>query len=340
MNISHRAVIFACFRNSMSPTRTLHFLRNAFGNGCPCKSTVFRWYARFREGSSSLLDDSRSGRPPIPRLQMSIRRLLKRNRFSSTRSLSRHLSISHMTIYKTLKSTMKMKRLKLRVIPHTLNNSIRSKRVKYSKELLQQLHELKPIDVITCDESWFYFNNHGNSMWVKEKNELPIIEKRGIDSKKVMISIFWNFYNLVHIQCVPEGDVVDTDYIVFTLFPELYDIALKHRPSQGLKSFALHWDNAKPHRSRDTSAAVEELFRCSLAHPPYSPDLAPSDFFLFGHLKRLLQGKIITNVSHLKMELEHAFKTINTEMKKGVFNEWIRRLEETVESGGEYINTI
>jgi histone-lysine N-methyltransferase SETMAR len=27
------------------------------------------------------------------------------------------------------------------------------------------------------------------------------------------------------------------------------------------------------------------------AHPPYSPDLAPSDFYLFGHMKGLLRGE-------------------------------------------------
>lgn len=28
-----------------------------------------------------------------------------------------------------------------------------------------------------------------------------------------------------------------------------------------------------------------------LPHPPYSPDLAPSDFFLFSDLKRMLNGE-------------------------------------------------
>jgi [histone H3]-lysine36 N-dimethyltransferase SETMAR len=28
-----------------------------------------------------------------------------------------------------------------------------------------------------------------------------------------------------------------------------------------------------------------------LPHPPFSPDLAPSDFFLFADLKRMLAGK-------------------------------------------------
>lgn len=28
-----------------------------------------------------------------------------------------------------------------------------------------------------------------------------------------------------------------------------------------------------------------------LHHPPYSPDLAPSDFFLFGYLRKLLESE-------------------------------------------------
>jgi histone-lysine N-methyltransferase SETMAR len=28
-----------------------------------------------------------------------------------------------------------------------------------------------------------------------------------------------------------------------------------------------------------------------LPHPPYSPDLAPSDFYLFRHLKKFLRGR-------------------------------------------------
>jgi len=32
-----------------------------------------------------------------------------------------------------------------------------------------------------------------------------------------------------------------------------------------------------------------------LEHPPYSPDLAPSDFWLFPHLKKFLRGKRFSN---------------------------------------------
>jgi histone-lysine N-methyltransferase SETMAR len=53
----------------------------------------------------------------------------------------------------------------------------------------------------------------------------------------------------------------------------------------------LHFDNAPidcigPVRDRMTTAELDRM-----EHPPYGPDLAPCDFFLFGHIKGKLVGK-------------------------------------------------
>jgi histone-lysine N-methyltransferase SETMAR len=54
--------------------------------------------------------------------------------------------------------------------------------------------------------------------------------------------------------------------------------------------FLLH-DNARPHNATATVSTIEEQrFEC-IPHPPYSPDLAPSDFYVFGPLKDALSGK-------------------------------------------------
>jgi transposase len=45
-------------------------------------------------------------------------------------------------------------------------------------------------------------------------------------------------------------------------------------------------DNARPQTARATIDALEMLKIEVLSHPPYSPDLAPSDFHFFPHLKR------------------------------------------------------
>ena len=45
------------------------------------------------------------------------------------------------------------------------------------------------------------------------------------------------------------------------------------------------------HQDKALMAKLHELHFELLLHPPYSPDLAPSDYWLFADLKRMLQGK-------------------------------------------------
>jgi histone-lysine N-methyltransferase SETMAR len=53
----------------------------------------------------------------------------------------------------------------------------------------------------------------------------------------------------------------------------------------------LRHKNARPHAAADTIENIQKLNSELLPHPPYSPDLAPSDCHLFGSLKRALQGR-------------------------------------------------
>ena len=50
-------------------------------------------------------------------------------------------------------------------------------------------------------------------------------------------------------------------------------------------------DNAPCYKSIATTAKLHELHYELLPHPLYSSDLAPSDYWLFADLKRMLQGK-------------------------------------------------
>ncbi|GFV74601.1 uncharacterized protein TNCV_5130431 [Trichonephila clavipes] len=47
------------------------------------------------------------------------------------------------------------------------------------------------------------------------------------------------------------------------------------------KGVRFHHDNARPHTANRTTALVERFGWEMVSHPPYSPDLAPSDFHLF-----------------------------------------------------------
>jgi len=57
-----------------------------------------------------------------------------------------------------------------------------------------------------------------------------------------------------------------------------------------IKGPLLLHDNAPAHMARVAQAVVKDIGFEQLSYPPNSPDLAPSDFHLFHHLKKHLRG--------------------------------------------------
>ena len=61
------------------------------------------------------------------------------------------------------------------------------------------------------------------------------------------------------------------------------------------KDIIQHRDNARPRAALGTRQKIAELGWEILAHPPYSSDLAPSDYHLFLTLQNFLRGKKFKN---------------------------------------------
>jgi transposase len=58
----------------------------------------------------------------------------------------------------------------------------------------------------------------------------------------------------------------------------------------------------------------------ALDHPPYSPDLAPADFWLFSELKNLLKAKSFTDVESIKLSVKKFLQTFLFRILKTVLN--------------------
>jgi histone-lysine N-methyltransferase SETMAR len=65
----------------------------------------------------------------------------------------------------------------------------------------------------------------------------------------------------------------------------------KFRPHKNIAEILLPFGNSRPPTSLKTQEANTELKWTVLPHPPHSPDLALSDFHLFGALKDVIRGK-------------------------------------------------
>jgi hypothetical protein len=72
-------------------------------------------------------------------------------------------------------------------------------------------------------------------------------------------------------------------------------------------------------------------------HPPYSQDLAPWDFWLFGTLKRKLEGFTFGHQIEVLLAVNIIFSTIPGEEFTSAFDKWKSRLHEGIDSGWEYL---
>jgi len=72
-------------------------------------------------------------------------------------------------------------------------------------------------------------------------------------------------------------------------------------------------------------------------HPPYSPDLSPCDFFLFGYVKSQLVNHQYSTPEELQYEVTEILAEIPRDMILRVFDSWMRRLQACIDSGGEFV---
>jgi hypothetical protein len=73
-----------------------------------------------------------------------------------------------------------------------------------------------------------------------------------------------------------------------------------------------------------------------LPHPVDSPDLAPSDFLLFGCLKEKLTAFHCTTRDELKIAIITIFNETDRKTLRAVFSSWLERIEWVIKHGGGY----
>ena len=157
MSFCYRSIIFECYHNKFSASKTLLFVKNALGSSSPCRSTFFKLFAEFKARRTTILDRKRSGRPPNILTAMKIKRILRRNKFSSARYIAKKGNISTRTTRRWL-NRLGYKRMKIKAGRYPMTISATERRAEVSKQLLKELNQLSHIDVITSDESWFFLN--------------------------------------------------------------------------------------------------------------------------------------------------------------------------------------
>ena len=124
------------------------------------------------------------------------------------------------------------------------------------------------------DETWIHHftpeSKRSSSEWTAAGEPRPKRPKAQQSAGKVMASVFWDAHGIIFIDYLEKGKTINSDYYT-ALLNRLKAEIVKKRPHTSKNKILFHEDNAP-------CAKLHKLHFELLPHPPYSPDLAPSDY--------------------------------------------------------------
>jgi len=171
--------------------------------------------------------------------------------------------------------------------------------------------------IVTGDETWVQFVNaetkEQSKQWMHTHSpNKPKKFKRTLSNKKIMATIFWDHKGILLTEFMALGTTITSEVYRETL-NKLRRLIQNKWHGMLTKGIILLHDSAWSYTTARTNALIR-LFRWEIFdHPPYSPDLAPSNYHLFTKMKIWLATQ--------------RFHT-NRELTDGV-NSWLHNLAAT-----------
>jgi hypothetical protein len=129
----------------------------------------------------------------------------------------------------------------------------------------------------------------------------------------------------------PEGTTVNSHYSLGVM--ECLYMYVHHVRNEQFQnnSWLLLNDNAPAHCALNVKQFLASKSICVIHHPPYSPDLAPGDFFLFLKVKLALKGGSFSDISDIQCGVTEQLKGDSLQYFQRAFEDLYQRSQRCVE---------
>lgn len=340
-----RAVIRFLNAKGVQPIDIHRQLTEVYGDKCIDVKNVRKWCREFAGGRTEIHDVERSGRPSISDETVEkIEQILRQDRRITIHELSLRVpEISESSIQRILSEKLDYRKVCARWVPRMLTEDHKRQRVETSRQFLQQWADQKEefLDsVVTGDETWvFHFTPETKQQsreWRHSTSPKPRKFKQTQSAGKVMASVFWDRKGILLIDFMPPGTTINADRYCETL-KKLRRAIQNRRRGMLSKGVRLLHDNARPHVARVTQELLKQFGWTVIPHPPYSPDLAPSDYHLFPNLKEHLGGQRFSSDEEVKEEVERYLNSLAVDWFDTGIQKLTQRLQKCVDVNGDYV---
>jgi len=271
-----------------------------------------------------------------------VRQIICEDRHCTIDEVSMLVGISHGTCHKILTEDLKMRRVASEFMPRLLSVDQKQQQLDVCLALKENAANDPSflLTVIMGDETWVYAydpeTKTQSSQW-KSPGSPRLKKARQVRSNiKSMLVCFFDQKGTVHKEFVPPDQTVNAAFSVEVL-RWLRENVRRKRPDQWQNNtWLLHHDNAPAHAALLTQRFLTNNNMTVVPHPPYSPDLAPSDFSLFSKLKMKLKGRRFQTVEEIQAESQAILNTLRENDFQECFKNWQHRWDCCQASEGDY----
>ena len=216
-----------------------------------------------------------------------VRDLVYSDRRVKVEEIANALHISHGSVSTILHDSLGMRKLTALWVPKSRSDGQMATRASVCSALLKRFRS-KEDDYLSClvtvDETWVHYyepeNKAQSRQWVGPGSPRP---KKS--AGKVMATVFWD---ATRRYCVGLSSKEKyNNRCVLCKFARPMRTAIREKRRGKLsKGILFQQDDARVHTCKIAMNAVERNGYELIPQPAYSPDLAPSDYFLFPNLKK------------------------------------------------------
>ena len=345
MSFEQRPNIKFCFKIGKTFTETFELMKKVYSDDCLSRARVHEWFTRFRDGREDINDDEQTGRPKSVITENSIeivREFIKNEPKSSLKFMESELNISKTSIYRISTDHLGLRKVCACFVPHKLTDDQKLLRIQHSKDIIKEARKDENFlyNIVTGDKTWCFQykpkTKRQSAEW-KAPDEPPPKKSRLEKLKiKSMLICFHDSKGIVHKEFVQTGQTVNAIFCLGVLKRLLHRIHRIRPEYREGGSWRLLHDNAPSHRSTLVTDFLTRNRILTINHSPYSPDMAPCDFYLFGKLHLAMKEKHFASVEAIQKACTNILRDNPVNDLKHSFEKLLDRAKQCIEAGGDY----
>lgn len=307
------------------------------------KLTVLRVIKRYKELGNTL-DRPRSGRPPTANIARNVKVLrerIRRNFKRSMRKMAKDIGISESSVRRIVKTKLNCKSLKLKK-GQLLSERVCQVRRERSAALLRRLGAEGHKSMVFTDEKLFTIeqaHNVQNDRVLSPNSDEADSRGRTVShSQKPSSVMVWagvSCSGRTPLIFIEKGVKINSNnYITDILNAHMLPWSKTHYADQ---QWIFQQDSAPSHRAKITQGWCRENFPdflTSAEWPPYSPDLNPLDYSVWGLLQAEACSIPHKSIHSLKASLLKAWSEIDQNVLRAAIDQFPKRLRACVKARG------